>query len=139
MICDPRIFEGNRDRKAIELFEKNLQECRTLVRNITKIPVVRFWEQFVTSTIIEYPRCCFKTCDDVVSVASLVSFSHKRWPKKEISLMNPRRRTEDSLMQSARLKKWYVVLKHLPSNFGFKKLYVYKKIWQLKILHIILD
>ena len=44
--------------------------------------------------------------------------------------MNPRRRTEDSLMQSARLKKWYVVLKHLPSNFGFLKLYVYKNILQ---------
>ena len=40
--------------------------------------------------------------------------------------MNPRRRTEDSLMQSARLKKWYVVLKHLPSNFGFKTLCLQK-------------
>ena len=35
------IFEEHSDRKAIELVEKNLQECRTLVRNITKIPVVR--------------------------------------------------------------------------------------------------
>ena len=67
-----------------------------------------------------------------MSVASLVSFSHKRWPKKEISLMNPRRRTEDSLMQSARLKKWYVVLKHLPSNFGFKTLCLQKKIPTMK-------
>ena len=114
------IFEEHSDRKAIELVEKNLQECRTLVRNITKIPVVRLLraicykhDNWIPGVALKPARrhceCCQSRFIFTQKVAKKGDFANE--PQEEDWRLSHAIRSFE--------KKWYVVLTHLPSNFGF--------------------
>ena len=113
-------IEEHSDRKAIELVEKNLQECRTLVRNITKIPVVRLLraicykhDNWIPGVALKPARrhceCCQSRFIFTQKVAKKGDFANE--PQEEDWRLSHAIRSFE--------KKWYVVLTHLPSNFGF--------------------